>query len=77
MLPGKAMIVPSPSRFRIRLAPKATPTPYQGPSRTAHRTLTICWMGAHLLARTGKVNRLPTTATAHRIPAMASFLVLL
>ena len=27
----------------------------------------MCWMGAHLLPKTGKENRLPTTATAQRM----------
>src|SRR5574344_741007 len=35
--------------------------------------LTICCTGAHLLPNTGKEKRLPTTATAHRTPATASF----
>ena len=32
-------------------------------------------MGAHLLPKTGKENKLPTTATAHKIPATHSFFV--
>ncbi len=55
MLPGKAIRLPRPSRLRSRLATKATPTPYQGPSSTAHSTLTMCCIGAHLLPNTGKL----------------------
>ena len=76
MLPGKAIRLPRPSRLRSRLATKATATPYQGPSSTAHSTLTMCCTGAHLLPNTGNENMLPTTATAHSTPARASFLVL-
>ena len=70
ILPGNAIKLPRPSRLRSRLAQKATPTPYQGPSSTAHRMLTMCCTGAHLLAKTGKEKRLPTTATAQKMPAM-------
>ncbi len=76
MLPGKAMRLPRPSRLRISEATNAAPTPYAGPSSTAHMMFTICCTGAHLLPNTGKENRLPTTATAHRMLAVASFLVL-
>ena len=77
MLPGKAIRLPTPSRLRIRLAPKATPTPYQGPRNTAHRMLTMCCTGAHLLPKTGNtMNMLPTTARAHSSPATASFFTL-
>ena len=75
MLPRKASRDPRPRRLRRRLATKATATPYQGPRNTAHRTFTMCCTGAHLLEKTGKENRLPTTATAHSTPARASFLV--
>ena len=37
---------------------------------------TICCTGAHLLPNTGNENILPTTATAQRIPAAASFWIL-
>ena len=30
----------------------------------------MCCTGAHLLAKTGKEKRLPTTATAQKMPAM-------
>ena len=33
----------------------------------------MCCTGAHLLPKTGKENRLPTTATAHKTPALQSF----
>ena len=75
MLPGKASRLPRPMRLRSRLAVKATPTPYQGPRKTAHSTFTMCWTGAHLLPNTGKEKVLPTTATATRMPAMANFFV--
>ena len=74
MLPGKAIRLPSPSRFLMRDAAKATPRPYHGPRSTAQRMFTICCIGAHLLPNTGKENKLPTTATAQNIPARASFL---
>ena len=78
MLPGKAMSVPAPTRFLMRLAQKATPTPYQGPRNTAQSTFTMCWVGEHLLPKTGKLTKaLPTTASATKMAAMASFLVLL
>ena len=73
MLPGKAIRLPRPSRLRSREATKATPTPHHGPSSTAQVTLTMCWMGAHLLPNMGKLNTLPTTHKAHSIPASASF----
>jgi len=34
--------------------------------------LTMCCTGAHLLAKTGKEKKLPTTATAQKMPAMDS-----
>ena len=74
ILPGKAIRLPRPSRLRSREATKATPTPHQGPSRTAHSTLTMCCTGAHLLPNMGKLNTLPTTHRAQNIPARASFL---
>ena len=73
ILPGKAIRLPRPSRLRSREATKATPTPHHGPSSTAQVTLTMCWMGAHLLPNIGKLNTLPTTHRAHSIPARASF----
>ena len=73
MLPGKAIRLPRPSRLRSREATKATPTPHQGPSSTAHSTLTMCCTGAHLLPNIGKLNTLPTTHRAQNIPASASF----
>ena len=73
MLPGKAIRLPRPSRLRSSEATKATPTPHHGPSSTAQVTLTMCWMGAHLLPNMGKLNTLPTTHRAHSIPANASF----
>jgi len=33
----------------------------------------MCCTGAHLLPKMGKLNTLPTTASAHSIPARASF----
>ena len=74
MLPGKAMGVPRLRRLRMRLAAKATPTPYQGPKQTAQTMLTMCWTGAHWEPSTGKEKRLPTTATAVSRPAAESFL---
>ena len=76
ILPGKAIMLPRPSRFRNRLAQNAIPTLYQGPNVTAARILIICCTGAHLLPNTGKENRLPTTAAAHNIPAIDNFLIL-
>ena len=73
MLPGKAIRLPRPSRLRSSEATKATPTPHHGPSSTAQVTLTMCWMGAHLLPNMGKLNTLPTTHRAHSMPANASF----
>ena len=74
MLPGKARRLPQPKRLRRRLATKAVAKPYQGPRKTAQRMLTMCWTGAHLLPKTGKVrNMLPTTARAQKTPAMDSF----
>ena len=75
MLPWKAMRLPMPRMLRTRLATNATPTPYHGPSTTAQRMFTMCCTGAHLLPRTGKDRRLPTTATAHSTPASASLWV--
>ena len=78
MLPGKAMSVPAPTRFLMRLAQKATPTPYQGPRNTAQSTFTMCCVGEHLLPNTGKLMKaLPTTAIATNMAATASFFVLL
>ena len=57
MLPGKAIRLPSPSRFLMRDAAKATPRPYHGPRSTAQRMFTICCIGAHLLPNTGKENK--------------------
>jgi hypothetical protein len=37
--------------------------------------LIICCTGAHLLPNTGKENRLPTTATAQKTPAIDNFLM--
>jgi hypothetical protein len=42
----------------------------------AQNILTICCTGAHLLPNTGNEIRLPATATAHRTPAVESFLML-
>ena len=36
----------------------------------------MCWTGEHLLPKTGKEKRLPTTATAQSKAAMANFFVL-
>ena len=44
----------------------------QGPSRTAPSTFTICCTGEHFAPSTGMENRLPTTATATRTPAIVS-----
>lgn len=72
MLPGKAIRLPSPVRFLITLAQNATPTLYAGPKNIAPHMFTICCTGAHLLPATGKLNKLPATATATRTPAIAS-----
>lgn len=75
ILPGKAIMLPRPSRFRNRLAQNAIPTLYQGPNVTAARILIICCTGAHLLPATGKLKKLPTMARAVNTPARASRLV--
>ena len=75
MLPGNAMRLPSPVRFLMTLAQNATPTPHTGPKNTAAHIFTMCCMGAHLLPATGKLIKLPATATATSTPAMASFLI--
>ena len=62
-------------RLRSRLATKAEATPKPGPRNTAHRIFTMCCTGAHLLPNTGKEKVLPTTATAVRTLARASFLI--
>ena len=75
MLPGNAMRLPSPVRFLMILAQNATPTPHAGPKNTAAHIFTMCCTGAHLLPATGKLIKLPATATATSTPAMAIFLI--
>src|SRR5699024_2270606 len=72
VLPGKASRRPRLSRKPRREAAEVTPTPYQGLRSTAQRMLTMCCTGAHLLPKAGKEKTLPTTATAHRMPARVS-----
>ena len=75
ILPGNAIRLPSPRRFRISAAANAAPSPYPGPKRTAQRIFTICCTGEHLLPNTGNENKLPATATAQKTAATANFFV--
>ena len=54
ILPGNAIKLPRPSRFAQRSWRKGDPDPIPGTASTAHRMLTMCCTGAHLLAKTGK-----------------------
>ena len=75
MLPGNANKLPSPSKFRNRLATNAALTPYHRPSSTAQNTLTMCWTGAHRLPSIGNEMTLPITATAVSSDAITSLRV--
>ena len=73
MLPGKASKLPVPNKFLISAVQNAIETPYTGPRNTAASTLTICWIGKHLLGPIGIENDDKITATATNIADIVNF----